>query len=87
MGMKCAAPQEQRSIERIIALLSILDESGFVAWARERRGWLFDQLHRARNPGKTASKRMARLLEKASVRGAARGSIRSGTRTRIGCGG
>ena len=58
--------------KRIIALPSILDEIGFVAWARERRGWLFDQLHRTRNPGKTASKRMARLLEKAGVRGAIR---------------
>lgn len=53
---------------RPIVLHQVLVELGFVEWAKERKGFIFDQLHRAVDPGGTASKRMARLLAKAELK-------------------
>ena len=46
----------------------VLEELGFVAWARAQRGYIFKELHAAENPADAASKRMARLFEKAGIR-------------------
>jgi len=54
---------------RLIAVHSILDELGFVAWARQRKGFIFDELHRqAQDPAAAASKRMSRLFKSAGVK-------------------
>jgi integrase len=53
---------------RLVVLHSVLEEAGFIAWARGRSGFLFDGLHRAKNPASAASKRLARLIKKAGVK-------------------
>jgi len=54
---------------RLIAAHPLLCELGFIEWARTRKGFVFDALHRhAKNPAAAASKRMARLFQMAGVK-------------------
>jgi integrase len=55
--------------KREIILHRVLEETGFVSWARARKGFLFDRLHRAKNPSGAASKRVLRLMRAAGVSG------------------
>jgi integrase len=54
--------------KRLIALHPILEQLGFVEWARAQNGPIFRALSKAQNPSDAASKRMARLFKKAEIK-------------------
>ena len=48
-------------------LHNLLVRTGFVDWARRRKGFIFSSLHETKDPADTASKRMCRLYDKAGI--------------------
>jgi integrase len=67
-GRSVERPLKTEGSRRVIALPAFLVETGFVEWARDREGFIFDELHRrSKDPSSAASKRMARLFTSAGV--------------------
>jgi len=66
-GREVERPLKNKPSRRIIAIPHFVVATGFVDWARERPGFIFDQLHRRKRPGGTASKRMAALLDSCGI--------------------
>jgi len=60
-------PLKTKGSRRIIALPHFLKEVGFIKWARERPGFIFDFLHRTKNPAGAASKRMMKMLRACGI--------------------
>ena len=68
-GRRVRRPTKNTGSRRIIALNQILDDLGFIAWAKARKGYIFDALHTGIvHPSSTASKRMARLMDEAGIK-------------------
>jgi integrase len=60
-------PLKTPGSRRIIALPHFLHEVGFIDWARERPGFIFDLLHRTKTPPGAASKRMMKMLRACGI--------------------
>lgn len=66
-GVKRTRQTKTSAADRIIALHDFLKEAGFVDWARQRSGFIFDQLHRSERPRAVASKRMSRQMKNLGI--------------------
>jgi integrase len=51
----------------VFVLHNFLAEIGFVEWAQQRRGFVFEALHETQDPADTGSKRMGRLFKAAGL--------------------
>ncbi len=66
-GQKQNRAVKNRQSKRLFTLHTFLDQAGFVDWACSRSGFIFEDLHVAENPAKTAGARMRRQMKKAGV--------------------
>ncbi|WP_414473565.1 hypothetical protein [Microvirga sp. M2] len=58
-GREHQRPLKTKTSKRVVALHQLLHDVGFVEWARQRKGWLFEEFHTAKDPADAAQKRMA----------------------------
>ncbi len=57
-GREVARTLKTETSPRLVALHPFLKKAGFLDFARNRRGWVFGEFHRAKDPSDAAQKRM-----------------------------
>ena len=68
-GRWTRVPIKTNESKSFFVLHNFLDEIGFIAWARARQGFLFEEAHRHTDPAKYMSKVMNRLLQRSGAAG------------------
>ncbi len=66
-GKRTTVPYKTGESLTSFVLHDLLVRTGFVEWARRRKGFIFSSLHETKDPADTASKRMCRLYAKAGI--------------------
>jgi len=66
-GRERPRPLKTKTSRRLVAVHQLLHDVGFVEWAMQRKGWLFDAFHTAKDPADAAQKRMAYWMKELGI--------------------